>query len=66
MKLILKVPKLVKTQRGNDLSFWQVALHDDNGKFIKNMKIDDALLQSIKDFDMRFVYDNFTDDNPSR
>ena len=58
MKLILKVPKLVKTQYWKDLSFWQVALHDDDWKFIKNLKIDEELLKNIKDFEIRFIYNN--------
>lgn len=63
MKLILKVPKLVKTQYWNDLSFWQVALHDDDWKFIKNLKINDELLKNIKDFEIRFIYNNPEDAN---
>lgn len=39
MKLILKVPHLVKNMYWFDLAFKQVALHDDDGKFIKNLKI---------------------------
>lgn len=56
MKLILKAPKLVKTLYWNDLSFWQVALHDDDWKFIKNLKINDELLETIKNFSGRFIY----------
>ena len=63
MKLILKVPKLVKTQYWKDLSFWQVALHDDDWKFIKNLKINDELLKNIKDFEIRFTYNNPEDAN---
>lgn len=63
MKLILKAPKLVKTQYWNDLSFAQVALHDDDWKFIKNLKIDDELLKNIKDFEIRFIYSNPDDAN---
>ncbi len=55
MQLILKVPHLVKTPYWTDIAFKQVALHDDNWKYIKNLKINDDLLQWIKDFDLKFT-----------
>lgn len=63
MKLILKVPHLVKNMYWSDLAFKQVALHDDDGKFIKNLKIDDDLLKNIKDFEIKFIYSNPDDAN---
>lgn len=61
MKLILKVPHLVKNMYWSDLAFKQVALHDDDWKFIKNLKINDDLLKSIKDFEIQFIL--FKQDN---
>lgn len=63
MKLILKVPHLVKNMYWFDLAFKQVALHDDDWKFIKNLKIDDDLLKNIKDFEIKFIYSNPDDAN---
>lgn len=63
MKLILKVPHLVKNMYWFDLAFKQVALHDDDGKFIKNLKINDDLLKNIKDFEIKFIYSNPDDAN---
>lgn len=63
MKLILKVPHLVKNMYWSDLAFKQVALHDDDWKFIKNLKIDDDLLKNIKDFEIKFIYSNPDDAN---
>ena len=64
MKLILKVPHLVKNMYWFGLAFKQVALHDDDGKFIKNLKINDDLLKNIKDFEIKFIYSN--PDNANR
>ena len=61
MKLILKVPHLIKNMYWSDLAFKQVALHDDDWKFIKNIKINDDLLKSIKDFEIQFIL--FKQDN---
>ena len=44
MKIILKVPHLVKNMYWSDLAFKQVALHDDDWKHIKKL-----LLSSVKD-----------------
>ena len=63
MKLILKVPHLVKNMYWSDLAFKQVALHDDDWKFIKNLKINDDLLKSIKDFEISFTYKTTNDRN---
>lgn len=63
MKLILKVPHLIKNIYWSDLAFKQVALHDDDWKFIKNLKINDDLLKSIKDFEVKFIYSNPDDAN---
>lgn len=63
MKLILKVPHLVKNMYWSDLAFKQVALHDDDWKFIKNLKINDDLLKNIKDFEIKFIYSNPDDAN---
>jgi hypothetical protein len=63
MKLILKVPHLVKNMYWSDLAFKQVALYDDDGKFIKNLKINDDLLKNIKDFEIKFIYSNPDDAN---
>lgn len=63
MKLTLKVPHLVKNMYWFDLAFKQVALHDDDGKFIKNLKINDDLLKNIKDFEIKFIYSNPDDAN---
>lgn len=63
MKLILKVPHLVKNMYWFDLAFKQVALHDDDWKFIKNLKINDDLLKNIKDFEIKFIYSNPDDAN---
>lgn len=56
MKLILKVPHLVKNMYWFDLAFKQVALHDDDWKFIKNLKITEKLLQDLKTFEWNFIY----------
>lgn len=64
MKLILKVPHLIKNMYWSDLAFKQVALHDDDWKFIKNLKINDDLLKSIKDFEIQFIL--FKQDNANR
>ncbi len=64
MKLILKVPHLVKNMYWSDLAFKQVALHDDDWKFVKNLKINDDLLKSIKDFEIQFIL--FKQDNANR
>lgn len=64
MKLILKVPHLIKNMYWSDLAFKQVALHDDDWKFIKNIKINDDLLKSIKDFEIQFIL--FKQDNANR
>lgn len=63
MKLILKVPHLVKNMYWSDLAFKQAALYDDDGKFIKNLKINDDLLKNIKDFEIKFIYSNPDDAN---
>lgn len=63
MKLILKVPHLVKNMYWSDLAFKQVALHDDDWKFIKNLKINDDLLKNIKNFEIKFIYSNPDDAN---
>lgn len=63
MKLVLKVPHLVKNMYWSDLAFKQVALHDDDWKFIKNLKINDDLLKNIKDFEIKFIYSNPDDAN---
>jgi hypothetical protein len=47
----------------SDLAFKQVALYDDDGKFIKNLKINDDLLKNIKDFEIKFIYSNPDDAN---
>lgn len=48
MKLLFKVPKLVKTQYWNDISFSQVSFHSDDWNFIRNEKITTELLEKIK------------------
>lgn len=48
MQLLFKVPKLVKTQYWNDISFSQVAFHWDDWKFLKNEKITPELIEKIK------------------
>ena len=48
MQLLFKVPKLVKTQRGNDISFSQIAFHWDDWKFIRNEKITQDIIDKIK------------------
>lgn len=63
MKLILKVPHLVNTMYWTDIAFKQVALHDDDGKFIKNLKINDDLLKSMKNFEIKFISSNPNDAN---
>lgn len=63
MKLILKVPHLIKNIYWSDLAFKQVALHDDDWKFIKNLKINDDLLKSIKDFEVKFTFKTTNDRN---
>lgn len=63
MKLILKVPHLVKNMYWFDLAFKQVALHDDDWKFIKNLKINDDLLKNIKDFEIKFTFNTTNDRN---
>ena len=63
MKLILKVPHLIKNIYWSDLAFKQVALHDDDWKFIKNLKINDDLLKSIKDFEVKFIFNTTNDRN---
>ena len=63
MKLILKVPHLVKNMYWSDLAFKQVALHYDDWKFIKNLKINDDLLKSIKDFEVKFTFNTTNDRN---
>lgn len=63
MKLILKVPHLVKNMYWSDLAFKQVALYDDDGKFIKNLKINDDLLKNIKDFEVKFTFNTTNDRN---
>lgn len=63
MKIILKVPHLVKNMYWSDLAFKQVALHDDDWKFIKNLKINDDLLKSIKDFEVKFIFNTTNDRN---
>ena len=63
MKLILKVPHLIKNMYWSDLAFKQVALHDDDWKFIKNLKINDDLLKNIKDFEIKFTFNTINDRN---
>lgn len=63
MKLILKVPHLIKNIYWSDLAFKQVALYDDDGKFIKNLKINDDLLKNIKDFEIKFTFKTTNDRN---
>lgn len=63
MKLILKVPHLVKNMYWFDLAFKQVALHDDDWKFIKNLKINDDLLKNIKDLEVKFTFNKTNDRN---
>lgn len=63
MQLILKVPHLVKTPYWTDIAFKPVVLHDDNWKFIKNLKINDDLLKSIKDLEISFTYKTTNDRN---
>ena len=63
MKLIWKVPHLVKNMYWSDLAFKQVALHDDDWKFIKNLKINDDLLKNIKDFEIKFTFNTTNDRN---
>lgn len=63
MKLILKVPHLIKNMYWFDLAFKQVALHDDDWKFIKNLKINDDLLKNIKDFEIKFTFNTTNDRN---
>ena len=49
MQFILKAPTLTTTSYWKDLCFKQVALHDDDWKFIRNEKITDELLGRIKE-----------------
>ena len=49
MQFILKAPTLITTNYWKDLCFKQVALHDDDWKFIKNEKITDEILSRIKE-----------------
>ena len=49
MQFILKAPTLTITSYWKDLCFKQVALHDDDWKFIRNEKITNELLSRIKE-----------------
>lgn len=48
MQLLFKAPKLIPTQWGYDISFSQAALHGEDGKFLRNLNINNELLEKIK------------------
>ncbi len=64
MQLVFKVPKLVKTQHGNDLCFSQVAFHSDSWKRLRTLKIDQELLDKIKrlPYPRQLMEDGFIED----
>ena len=48
MKLTFRNIQLSPTKYGNDIIIKQVGLYDDNGKFIRNCKINQKLIEAIK------------------
>jgi len=49
MNLRIKIIEKQETKYGNDLVIKMISLYDNNGKWIKNVKLNDELIKVLKE-----------------